>query len=167
MKTLFNEINQFADEVVLFTEELEDHFGSPDLREKLKYFRDQLKKLKSYEPMAMGDSEAERNENEAALYDIQLGCEKALDSLSEVTAKSNVFDIIDALRGVYTAITHAIPDCNPSYDPFEYDPDDAMEAERASKVMSRVLFDDEDETEYLSYDRGISAKGEDWHEDNC
>ena len=42
-----------------------------------------------------------------------------------------------------------------------------MEAERVEKELSRVLFDDEDETEYLSYDGGISAKGEAWHEDNC
>lgn len=165
MEALLEEINHFAGELTLFTEELEDHFGSPELKKKLKYFRDQLKKFKSYEPMDMGYSETERDENEAALYDIQLGCEKALDLLIEVTAKSNVFDIIDALRGVYTAITHTLSDYGPTYDP--YDVDDMMEAERVSKELSRVLFDDEDETEYRGYDGAISAKGENWNEDNC
>lgn len=167
MKTFFEEINRLAGELTLFTEELEDNYDSPELKKNLKYFRDQLKKLNSYKPMDMGDSEAERNENETTLYGVRLGCEKALDLLGEVTAKSNVFDIIDALRGVFSAITHMIPDANPSYDPYEYDPEDVMEAERASKEMSRILFDDEDDIEYRSYDRAISAKGEDWYEDNC
>jgi len=164
MKTVLNSINHFVDELVSFTEELEDNYDSPELKKKLKYFRDRLNGLKSYDPTNMGDSEKEKDENYATLYEIRLDCESALDSLDEVTSKSNVFDIIDALRDVYTAITHTLSDYGPTYDP--YDIDDMMEAERVSKELSRVLFDDEDETEYLSYDRGISAKEEDWHEDN-
>lgn len=165
MKTLFNEINRFAGELTIFTEELEDHFGSPELKRKLKYFRDRLNELKSYEPTNMGDSVKEKDENYATLYEIRLDCERALDSLAEVTAKSNVFDIIEALRVAYNAVTTVISADIGSY--MQYDIEDIMEAERMSKERSRVLFDDEDETEYLSYDRGISAKGEDWHEDNC
>lgn len=165
MKTVLNSINHFVDELVSFTEELEDNYDSPELKKKLKYLRDRLNGLKSYDPTNMGDSEKEKDENYATLYEIRLDCESALDSLDEVTSKSNVFDIIDALRDVYTAITHTLSDYGPTYDP--YDIDDMMEAERVSKEQSIVLFDDEDETENLSYDRGISAKGADWHEDNC
>lgn len=164
MECLINEINRLAGELVSFTEELEDHFDSPELEKKLEYFRVRLNDFKSYKPADMGGSEAERNEKSTTLCGIQFGCGKALDSLDEVTAESDVFDIIDALRGASRAITTLLLGDDLSYNP--YDVDDMMEAERVGKELSGVLFDDEDETEYLSYDRGISAKGEDWHEDN-
>lgn len=164
MKTLIHEINRLAGELTLFIEELEDNYDSPELKKKLKNFRDRLNELKSYEPTNMGDSEKEKDENHATLYEIRLDCERALDSLAEVTAKSNVFDVIEALRVAYNAVTTVISADIGSY--MQYDIDDIMEAERVSKEHSRMLFDDEDETEYLSYDRGISAKEEDWHEDN-
>ena len=165
MKTIFDEINRFAGELVSFTEELEDHFDSLELEEKLECFRDRLNEFESYEPKDMGDSEEEKNENAATLYGMQMGCEKALDSLDRVTADSNVFDIIDALRGAFTAVTNLLPGYDVSHD--LYDVDDMMEAERIAKELSRALFDDEDETEYLSYDGSVSAKGEAWYEDNC
>ena len=165
MKGLIDEINRFAGELVSFTEELEDHFDSPELEEKLEYFRVRLNDFKSYEPADMGNSEVERNEKSTTLYGIQFGCGKALESLDEVTAESDVFDIIDALRGASRAITTLLLGDDLSYNP--YDVDDMMEAERVGKKLSRGLFDDEDETEFLSYDGAISAKGENWNEDNC
>ena len=165
MKTMLNEIYRFSGELTLFTHELEDHFESPELKQKLKYFRKQLKDFKSYKPADMGESEEEKDQNHATMYEIQLDCERALDALSEITEKSNVFDIIEALRYTYNVITTVISDDIGSY--MQYDIEDVMEAERVGKELSRVLFDVEDETEYLSYDGGISAKGEAWHEDNC
>ena len=40
MKTLTNEVYRIAGDLTLFTEELEDHYGSPELKKKLKCFRD-------------------------------------------------------------------------------------------------------------------------------
>lgn len=165
MKSLIDEINRFAGELTLFVEELEDHFDSPELKEKLEYFRVRLNDFKSHELADMGDPEEERNKKSTTLCGIQFCCEKALESLDEVTAESDVFDIIDALRGASRAITTLLLGDDLSYNP--YDVDDMMEAERVGKELSRVLFDDEDETEFLSYDGAISAKGENWHEDNC
>lgn len=165
MKSLTDKIYHFAGELTLFTHELEDHFESPELKQKLKYIRKQLKDFKSYKPADMGESEKEKDQNHATMYEIQLDCERALDALSEMSEKSNVFDIIEALRYVYNAITTVLTDDVSPY--MQYDIEDIMEAERVEKELSRVLFDDEDETEYLSYDGGISAKGEAWHEDNC
>lgn len=164
MESLIDLLYRFAGELNFFTEELEDHFDSPELKEELEYFRDRLNDFESYEPTDMGDSEAERNEKSTTLCGIQFGCEKALESLDEVTAESDVFDIIDALRGASRAITTLLLGDDLSYNP--YDVDDMMEAERVGKELSRVLFDDEDETEFLSYDGAISAKGENWNEDN-
>ena len=151
MKILIDKVNCFAGELTLFTEELEDHFGSPELKRKLKYFRDRLNELKSYESADMGGSEEEKDENHATMYEIQLDCERALDSLSEITEKSNVFDIIEALEDAYNAISRVISDDIGSY--VQYDIDDILEAERVGKELSRVLYDDEDETEYCGYDR--------------
>ena len=70
MKGLIDEINRFAGELVSFAEELEDHFDSPELEEKLEYFRVRLNDFKSYEPADMGNSEVERNEKSTTLYGI-------------------------------------------------------------------------------------------------
>ena len=135
MKKLWDTIDELGHEIVRFTQELEDKYDSPDLSKKLQYFRKRIKECSSYVPENTGGNAAEKDALAGTLYGIQLAFQEALDQLNSVTAKSNVFDIIDVLKAVYMAITR----CHPGheYDPSDFDdPENQMEADRISALLS-------------------------------
>ena len=121
MKNLPVSFYALSEEVVNLQYYLEDHYESRTLARDLKRIRTKLVKLIEYkpvyEPIEKEDLgkyyhnlkfllEMDRDELAEAVDNFKRGCIEALPYLEAVTAESNVFDIIDALRDVYNRMLY-------------------------------------------------------------
>ena len=143
MDKLFDAIYTFGYEMVRFLEDLEDNFGAPDLDEKLQYFRNGIQEFYDSADGKVDTSEENQDQANSVRYSIQLDCQKALERLSTINADSNTFDVIDVLKFASNVIVRSLPGQDLNFEDL-YDPDDAMEAERISKMLTTPYEDEWD-----------------------
>lgn len=102
MEELINGMWQLSEEVIKLQHELEDKYEAKNLPSRLKTLKSQLK---HFAADFQAKYQAEENLHAYANY---LNCQKALSVLSDITAETNVFDTIDAIRSVYDAVTYSL-----------------------------------------------------------
>ena len=99
MDELLAGMDQLSVDVINLQYDLEDHFEDKNLASRLNTIKSQLKYFEASFKAECGPQE----ERSLAGYHL-LGCQNALSALNGITEESNVFDIIEALRDVYTAV---------------------------------------------------------------
>ena len=106
MKEMKKMVESLAADVLKVQFELEDHFEFDGLAAALKDYRKRLKAILQYEPVITEEDTERRGQLKCLAYGYQMESQKALDRLATVTAKSNVFDVIDVLRFVYGRLVY-------------------------------------------------------------
>ena len=101
MEELIAGMRALGEVVVDLQRELEDHYEAKNLASRLKTIKSKLKHF-GVDFQAICKANGLENLHAHANY---LNCQKALSVLNDITAKSNVNDIIDALGAAYNAVT--------------------------------------------------------------
>ena len=114
MVTLVNNLIQLGNDLIPVIERYEDTYNVPNLNKKLDSYRKKLQSCIKYEPTKLAKPGESSDLEKEFLSHVRFGCENGLTALDGITADSDIFDILEALRKVYFAVRYATDHFVPS-----------------------------------------------------